>query len=649
MSHERLPTRSLRKLAIVLLVVMIPPAATLIWLGFQLLDQDRSLLEKDIAQRQTVAKAAAESLKASLEGAERTFVPGVATEGVARVMLTADTVVIDPPMRLLWTPLPAPLASSASEPFAEAEVLENRQGEDQALAIYERLAKSTVSTVRAGASMRLARLRRGRHEWDAALDAYQSLIDMRAVGYNSVPVDLLARRGICGVLKDAGRAAGLASEAESLARDLVAGRWTIDGPTWRQTEKEVQQWIASPLPITNDERVLSGAVAALWTQRSGLPDRSGEPTRRLVLNDPAQSMALVRSDGKVLTALIVLPGALRSWIEKAARVSPGERLALRNATGVLAGMEPLSGSMPLEQTVEATPWTLVLSPKEPQGLIRALARRRQLLALGLASVLALLLGGGYVLWRVVRREVIVARQQAEFVSAVSHEFRTPLTSLRHVTELLQETDDMPEERRRSFYAALGRNTSRLHRLVESLLDFARMESGRRPYTMRTVDVSAFVNHVVAEFQESLDPGRATVIVESTPVSQAWAGLDVSAMTTTLWNLLDNSVKYSDGCAMVRVDVRQRSRSVIISVTDSGFGIPESERAELFQRFVRGRKAQELRIAGTGLGLAIVAHVVRTHGGRVEVESEVGKGSTFTIALPACDSEAGVMKGDQSAA
>ena len=96
----------------------------------------------------------------------------------------------------------------------------------------------------------------------------------------------------------------------------------------------------------------------------------------------------------------------------------------------------------------------------------------------------LLVAGSFVLWRVIQRELAVARLQTDFVAAVSHEFRTPLASLRHVTELLEENDDLPPERRRAFYEVLGRNTERLHRLVESLLDFARMEDGRKPYDLQ---------------------------------------------------------------------------------------------------------------------------------------------------------------------
>ena len=115
------------------------------------------------------------------------------------------------------------------------------------------------------------------------------------------------------------------------------------------------------------------------------------------------------------------------------------------------------------------------------------------------------IGGTFLLWRVVQRELAIARLQTDFVAAVSHEFRTPLASMRHVTELLEEADDMPRNRRLSFYQSLSRNTERLHRLVESLLDFARMERGRKPYDMKPVDAAAFAHDVVDDFRKEAEP------------------------------------------------------------------------------------------------------------------------------------------------
>jgi two-component system sensor histidine kinase SenX3 len=231
-----------------------------------------------------------------------------------------------------------------------------------------------------------------------------------------------------------------------------------------------------------------------------------------------------------------------------------------------------------------------------------------------------------------QRELAVARLQTEFVAAVSHEFRTPLTALRHVTDLLEESDDVPVERRRQFYQTLGRNTDRLQRLVESLLDFSRMESGRQPYDLRIIDVVALVEPVVADFQRDA-AGAAVVVLRVAPDAPRRVRADPVSLSTAIWNLLDNAVKYSPAGAVVEVDVVPHSSGVAIMVRDRGIGIPDGEQRDVFERFVRGADAGVRGVPGTGLGLALVQHIVAAHGGSIALESVHGAGSTFTIALP----------------
>ena len=232
-----------------------------------------------------------------------------------------------------------------------------------------------------------------------------------------------------------------------------------------------------------------------------------------------------------------------------------------------------------------------------------------------------------------QRELAVARLQTDFVSAVSHEFRTPLTSLRHVAELLEENDDMPLARRKTFYEALGRNTDRLNRLVESLLDSARMESHRQPYNLQPADAAALVGDVVTEFQKEVAGRGFTIDLAIDQPPPALLRADTLALSNALWNLLDNAVKYSPHTRSIQVALRRLPRGIAISVRDEGLGVPMRERKEIFGRFVRGETASRLGIKGTGLGLAMVSHIVEAHGGTIELQSEEGVGSTFTIVLP----------------
>jgi signal transduction histidine kinase len=249
---------------------------------------------------------------------------------------------------------------------------------------------------------------------------------------------------------------------------------------------------------------------------------------------------------------------------------------------------------------------------------------------GLLAVLAIL--GTWFIARAVTRELALARLQSDFVSAVSHEFRTPLTTLRQLTEILSEGRITAEDRRRTYYDALTRQTERLHQLVESLLDFGRMEAGSSPYRLEPLDACAFVRSVVEQFEHEAE-GRGYHVELDVDGTAATIDGDRQALTNALWNLLDNAVKYSLECRTVWVDVTRQDTRLAIRVRDQGLGIPRGEHTEIFRKFVRGAAAKAENIKGTGIGLAMVDHIVKAHGGEVRLQSEPGAGSAFTLLLP----------------
>jgi two-component system phosphate regulon sensor histidine kinase PhoR len=208
-----------------------------------------------------------------------------------------------------------------------------------------------------------------------------------------------------------------------------------------------------------------------------------------------------------------------------------------------------------------------------------------------------------------------------------------VTSLRHSIELLQEDDDVARERRVSFYDVMSRSTERLHRLVESLLDFARMEDGRKPYNLQPVNPVALVMGIVRDFQKDSASCGCRVAVAISPGTPGEIHADTAAVGHALWNLLDNAVKYSPDGGAISVSALPHPRGLAIAVADEGIGIPREERGDIFLKFVRGEQASRLGIKGTGVGLAIVCHIMRAHGGSVELDSEPGKGSTFRLILP----------------
>jgi two-component system phosphate regulon sensor histidine kinase PhoR len=218
---------------------------------------------------------------------------------------------------------------------------------------------------------------------------------------------------------------------------------------------------------------------------------------------------------------------------------------------------------------------------------------------------------------------------------VSHEFRSPLSAISHLSELLDAGRVKDEDRKREYYLLIHRESGRLRRLVENLLNFARIEEGRRPFHLERVILAPWLQRAVDEFQASPAATGREVVLDLAPDLPP-VRLDAEAMTLALGNLLDNAVKYSPDAERVWVRASAVDQAVEICVRDQGVGIADEDRRHIFERFYRAHDAGT--VVGAGLGLALVQRIVAAHGGIVDVESRVGQGSTFRVRLPASTEE-----------
>jgi two-component system phosphate regulon sensor histidine kinase PhoR len=226
-----------------------------------------------------------------------------------------------------------------------------------------------------------------------------------------------------------------------------------------------------------------------------------------------------------------------------------------------------------------------------------------------------------------RRRLEVLRR--DFVANASHELKTPVAAVRVLAEtLLTALPDDPDAGRR-FAERIGREAERLDALVRDLLDLSRVERGT--LDVEPVDLVGLAKEVVGGYADRAEERRIKLRSELQP-NVAMRG-DRAQLGLLLSNLVDNAVRYTParGTVCVRLDAGE-SRAVL-QVTDTGEGIPESELPRVFERFYRVDKARARQTGGTGLGLAIVRHVAESHGGAVKVDSELGRGTTFTVTLP----------------
>ena len=248
----------------------------------------------------------------------------------------------------------------------------------------------------------------------------------------------------------------------------------------------------------------------------------------------------------------------------------------------------------------------------------------------IALVLVILSAGVALLLRDIAREAHTNRLRSDFVSGVSHELKTPITLIRLYSETLLRPDAFREEDRDGFYRIITRESERLGRLVDRILTFSRVERGDQVYNLEEGDVAPVIARVVEDYREYLE--RAGFRLERALVPSAPpVCFDAGALSQAVVNLLDNAVKYSGDSREIAVRLCAENGCVAFEVEDHGLGIPAAERERIFGRFYRVPNSSGK--GGYGLGLFLVRHIMDAHGGRVDVESEPGRGSRFRLMFP----------------
>jgi two-component system phosphate regulon sensor histidine kinase PhoR len=231
-----------------------------------------------------------------------------------------------------------------------------------------------------------------------------------------------------------------------------------------------------------------------------------------------------------------------------------------------------------------------------------------------------------------RREANLSELQADFVSKVSHELRTPLTSIRLFVETLERSrgNQAAEDK---CIDALGRETDRLTQLIERLLDWGRMEAGRKQFDLHSETVDDIVRETLDAFRPLRDRYPDLEFTVDVEPGLPRIDADLSAMVDALGNLLSNALKYGGRPPVVTLRARRVHDRVAFEVSDNGEGIPHDEHRRIFDKFYRIDDRLSRSREGSGLGLSIVKHIVRAHRGRIQLDSNIGRGSTFRITVP----------------
>lgn len=266
--------------------------------------------------------------------------------------------------------------------------------------------------------------------------------------------------------------------------------------------------------------------------------------------------------------------------------------------------------------------------------IDALARDSFQKSLTLTIFVLLLLVVGMILTlRATAREMRLAEAKSTFVSNVSHELKTPLALIRLFAETLELGRASSPEKAQEYYRIINNESCRLTQLINNVLDFSQIEAGRKQYKFAQCDVGEVVEEVIKSYEHQINDSGFEMtrnIQRGLPP----ALIDRDGISQALLNLVNNAIKYSSDVKQISVRVQSRDDRIAIEVADSGIGIPRSEHEKIFEKFYRVSTGLVHETKGSGLGLALVKHIVEAHRGHVRVDSSEGKGSRFTILLPA---------------
>jgi len=648
---ERKPMsqRRQRRQVILFLVAVVIPAVVLLGLGLRMIMQERELLEKRVADEQR--RLATDIGREALTRLERLKVRQLSA------LATQSKAAEDPELIFLgyldqnqlilpWDRISAVEESQTllAEPgFAnriargESEEIRARQFARAVESYQQAMNTAHAPTQVAYARLLLARALMKLQKQNEAISQYKSLL--------ALPTDLVDEQGISFSLYAAAQLLdnGLehAAVIDRLRVELNSNRWLP--PAQAYFLRELATKISEAAP---DQKTSNAGKELLQeiSERVGNLEQAEELRKdfhSLRLESPASPQLSSSKPAWVAYGkeiwLVTLAHELSSSRQVIIVASADQVFtnlhsdgAQDNPTGSYhLTMKDDPKAMSLGEGLRGL--QLVFAPSDQAGP-GPWSLQRSFYFAALVLVICITSFGAYLLWRDVQREARVAEMRSQFVSSVSHELKTPLTAIRMFAETLRLGRSGNPQMEAEYLDTIINESERLTRLLNNVLDFSKIEQGKKTYQLRPTSLPEVVHTAIRALEYPLAQEGFQLRLEledSMPLIKA----DADALHQAILNLLTNAMKYSGDSRAIDLRLERRNGHAVIHVRDSGLGVAPEEQAKIFQDFYRVLTPETQSIPGTGLGLALVSHVTKAHGGHVEVQSTLGKGSTFSLHLP----------------
>jgi signal transduction histidine kinase/tetratricopeptide (TPR) repeat protein len=607
---------------------------------------------------------------------------------VEQVFLLQDfETILFPAAKLLYVPnghrppVSSPARpSSAAARIRSAERLEFQQRNyPQALTAYQQaIEQAGGQDIKGELLHALARVQKKSGLFKKAISTYERIADEfdQVVTSDGIPLGLASRLELGSLLRTIGDHSSSLESLFDLYKALLQREWVLEkaqfeffsgrvkdsiGEIFSQPPSglQLQSYMSAFQKLEEEEReqgdyterVLAfqeNAAPDLEAKMSGIVTEPGRSAMRLtqdigkysylvsILRQPARNGDEAKGAwGIILNAdrlrENVLRPALHQYVssEDTAWVVKG-----RYGGPVLTSENPPTGTVTVRANFASNfpDWSLEFYQPPPRLINTFLLSRQGLYFYMFLLITGILVFGLILTIRAVSHELELARLKSDFVSTISHEFKSPLTSIRQLAEMLHSGRVPSEERRRQYYDVLLEQSERLSLLTENILNLARIEEGRKQFVLEKTDIGALLQQIVSSIQDRVRHEGFSIELEikkDLPVIM----VDRDAMAQAITNLIDNAVKYSGESKSVVVSASDEGASLHIAVKDFGIGIRREDLDKVFERFFRGGDELTRTVKGSGLGLTLVREIVEAHHGTVYAESEPGKGSTFFIRLP----------------